>query len=139
MQQVTLEDIDQVAEGLPHEFKRKILSVKLVNTINYESLMAYLKDCKQNNLSTSYLRIVINVIYYLNNFAKKEFKDITKEDMASFLDTFRKPEPMDPLHKWIGTYNNYLYYYRNSSSGYIIQICLQMKDQSSNVLPIYAH
>ena len=32
MQQVTIEDIDQVAEGLPYEFKRKILSVKLVNT-----------------------------------------------------------------------------------------------------------
>jgi hypothetical protein len=74
MQQVTIEDIDQVAEGLPHEFKRKILSVKLVNTINYESLIAYLKNCKLNNLSLSSLRIVINVIYYLNNFAKKELR-----------------------------------------------------------------
>ena len=25
-----------------------------------------------------------------------------------FLNSFRKPEPIDPLHKWIGTYNHYL-------------------------------
>lgn len=27
--------------------------------------------------------------------------------MLSFLDSFRKIETVDPLHKWIGTYNNY--------------------------------
>ena len=24
------------------------------------------------------------------------------------MNSFRKPEPIDPLHKWIGTYNHYL-------------------------------
>lgn len=116
MHQITIEDIDQVAEGLPYEFKRKILSVKLANTNiinNYKSLIAYLKYCKQNNLSLSYLRLNINVIYYLNKFVNKEFKDIERQDMISFLDTFRKSEPIDPLYKWIGTYifsSNIRYY-----------------------------
>jgi integrase len=27
--------------------------------------------------------------------------------LTAFLDSFRKPETVDPLHKWIGTYNLY--------------------------------
>ena len=30
------------------------------------------------------------------------------DDIISFLNSHRKPEPLDPLHKWIGTYNNRL-------------------------------
>jgi integrase len=35
----------------------------------------------------------------------KAFKQITRDDILSFLDSLRKPESIDPLHKWIGTYN----------------------------------
>ena len=34
-------------------------------------------------------------------------KIITRQDILSFLDSFRKIETVDPLHKWIGTYNLY--------------------------------
>jgi hypothetical protein len=37
----------------------------------------------------------------------KSFKEITRDDLLSFLDGYRKPEDIDPLHKWIGTYNLY--------------------------------
>jgi hypothetical protein len=36
---------------------------------------------------------------------QKPFKQLTTEDVLSFLDKFRKTEDKDPLHKWIGTYN----------------------------------
>lgn len=29
---------------------------------------------------------------------------MTRQDIVSFLDHYRKPESIDPLHKWIGTY-----------------------------------
>src|SRR5919199_703677 len=35
----------------------------------------------------------------------KSFKEITRKDLLSFLDSYRKAENVDPLHKWIGTYN----------------------------------
>ena len=35
----------------------------------------------------------------------KESVDITKHDVQMFLDRYRKDESVDPLHKWIGTYN----------------------------------
>ena len=39
---------------------------------------------------------------------EKQFLDITREEFQSFLDSLRKPETLDPLHKWIGTYNQYI-------------------------------
>ena len=35
------------------------------------------------------------------------FKEFTRDDILQFLDSLRKPEVLDPLHKWIGTYNIY--------------------------------
>jgi hypothetical protein len=32
---------------------------------------------------------------------------MTRDDIIAFLDSFRKPESVDPFHKWIGTYNQY--------------------------------
>jgi integrase len=40
-------------------------------------------------------------------FNGRPFSDITRDDVISFLDSFRKIEAVDPLHKWIGTYNLY--------------------------------
>jgi hypothetical protein len=37
----------------------------------------------------------------------KSFKEMTRQDLLSFLDDRRKPDYVDPLHKWIGTYNTY--------------------------------
>jgi len=40
-------------------------------------------------------------------FKNKIFKEIIREDLLSFLYSFRKIESVDPLHKWIETYNLY--------------------------------
>jgi integrase len=40
----------------------------------------------------------------------KPFKQIIRDDVLSFLDSLRKPEASDPLHKWIGTYNVFRMY-----------------------------
>jgi integrase len=44
---------------------------------------------------------------FFKNAKSKLFKDVTREDILSFLDSLRKIESLDPLHKWIGTYNVY--------------------------------
>jgi NHL repeat len=56
------------------------------------------------NLSAHYRKDIIDL---LTKFGLRyNFKDVTRDDVA-FLDSFRKPETVDPLHKWIGTYNIY--------------------------------
>ena len=50
-------------------------------------------------------------IYTLSTFSKfhnnKPFKEIVRQDVIAFLNSFRRSEPLDSLHRWIGTYNLY--------------------------------
>jgi len=59
------------------------------------------------NLADNYRKSVIVVLSRLSMHLKyiKSFEDIIREDLLSFLDSFRKSETLDPLHRWIGTYN----------------------------------
>ena len=53
-------------------------------------------------------RYRIDTIYKLKELAEfhkpKSFRDMTRQDTIDFLDKIRKPEQVDPLHRWIGTY-----------------------------------
>jgi integrase len=63
------------------------------------------------NLSDHYRADVIKLLCNLSIFCGKvkPFKQMTREeDVLAFLDSFRRPESSDPLHKWIGTYNLYI-------------------------------
>lgn len=58
------------------------------------------------NLSDHYRKDLIETLSRLSIFNNnKPFRDMTRADNLRFLDSFRKPETSDPLHKWIGTYN----------------------------------
>jgi len=35
----------------------------------------------------------------------KLFMNITRDEIISFLNSYRETDTSDPLHKWIGTYN----------------------------------
>jgi hypothetical protein len=49
------------------------------------------------NLSTHYRRDIIDL---LTKFGLRyNFKDTTRDDVINFLDSFRKAEAVDPLHK----------------------------------------
>jgi integrase/recombinase XerD len=37
----------------------------------------------------------------------KSFRDMTRQDVIDFLERLRKPEALDHLHQWVGTYGNY--------------------------------
>jgi integrase/recombinase XerD len=52
----------------------------------------------------------IDTIFKLKQLAEfhnpKPFKDMTRQDIIDYLDRLRKPESVDPMHKWIGTYEH---------------------------------
>ena len=66
----------------------------------------------ETNLSDSYRKSVIILLSKFSIFFRnqKSFKSIIREDVLKFLDSFRKPESVDMLHQWIGTYNMYRIY-----------------------------
>jgi integrase len=60
------------------------------------------------NPSPSHRRTnIVLLIQFCKFHNQKPFNDISREDILSFLDALRKPESLDPMHKWIGTYNLY--------------------------------
>ena len=56
----------------------------------------------------SYKKHTIQVLAELSKAVgiAKKFIDMTRDDiLLCYIDKFRKQENIDPLHKWIGTYN----------------------------------
>jgi integrase len=92
--------------GLSNGFCKRLM----LTECNVPVLLQYLK-CLENeiNLSKSYKKITLSVLVYCSRYhSNKKFKDMTKEDFISFLNSLRKAETDDPLHSWISTYNLYL-------------------------------
>jgi len=62
----------------------------------------------ETNLSDNYRRAAIMTLGSFSRFsANKTFKSMARTNVTLFLDSIRKPEDVDPLHKSIGTYNYY--------------------------------
>jgi hypothetical protein len=61
----------------------------------------------ESNISDLYRKEMIKDLFMLSKFFghKKSYRDMSRDDLQSYLGSLRKPELSDPLHKWIGTYN----------------------------------
>jgi integrase len=60
------------------------------------------------NLSDDYRKTTLILLIRLSRFLQnKSFTLVSRDNILEFLDGLRKPESVDPLHKWIGTYNLY--------------------------------
>jgi integrase/recombinase XerD len=62
---------------------------------------------REVNPRLSYIRYTIQFLSEMSKAIDKNkpFKDMTDIDIYHYLDSSRKPDAQDPLHKWIGTYN----------------------------------
>src|SRR5262249_52965429 len=99
--------ISLITEDLSPSYTDRLYSIRWDNTRSVADFILSLKT--EINLSVFHVKNNIVVLTLLSRFHKnvKSFKEMTREDVLSFLDGVRKPESMDPLHKWIGTYNEY--------------------------------
>ena len=103
--------IDEATLKLPKSCVKSLRSVSLETAATIADYIIEMKS--EVNLSDSYRRDLIEVLTKLSKFFNsdndnnKNFKDLTRADIIAFLESYRKPEESDPLHKWIGTYNIY--------------------------------
>jgi integrase len=98
--------ITLAAEGL-EPFFTKILRQK-TSKENSLDIAEYINTLKREiNISLGYKKINIQTLVDLSKFHLngKNFRVMTKEDILQYLDSLRRPEVSDPLHKWIGSYN----------------------------------
>ncbi|HZA69520.1 MAG TPA: hypothetical protein VE548_07450, partial [Nitrososphaeraceae archaeon] len=100
--------IDLITAGLPPRYPRALKNeVTQGNALIICEFILALKT--EINLSDNYRRSNIDILRSFSRFHRqKPFTDIPRDDVLAFLDSLRKPESLDPMHKWIGTYNLYM-------------------------------
>ncbi|MGA9843534.1 MAG: hypothetical protein WBP64_00335 [Nitrososphaeraceae archaeon] len=102
--------IGDVTSGLIPYFSKLLYKISNENAWTIANYIVSMRI--EVNLSDHYRRDIINELTNFSIFCNnRSFRQLTRNEILAFLDSFRKPENADPLHKWIGTYN-------------IIRICL---------------
>jgi hypothetical protein len=101
----SIKHITNVTNGLP-KFAYKQLTQQ-ISTENAVTIIEFIKCQKTEiNLSDTYKSLVItSLITLIRYFKNKNFKQLTRVDIINYLDSLRKSEEVDPIHKWIRTYN----------------------------------
>ena len=97
------------AEQQQQQAPRLGISPRLMNKIskdNAEIVVRYVREMGYEGHTTKHCSSSGGWAARLAAFSNKPYKKMTRDDVLGFLDTFEKEEDKDPLHKWIGTYNN---------------------------------
>jgi hypothetical protein len=119
--------IEETIAGLQKSFSKKLRSIGETNAASIAEYIAAMKS--EVNLSNNYRRDIIDVLYRFSAFNdNKPFRDLKRANMLTFLETFRRTETQDPMHKWIGTYNTFRIHLFRFSNGFIILILNLTKD-----------
>jgi hypothetical protein len=98
--------IENITAGLQLQHVKQL---KAIHPDNALIIVDYIQALKTEiNLSDNYRSLNIFLLCRISRFCNnKLFKQLSRQDLLSFLDSIRKPEDSDPSHKWIGTYNLY--------------------------------
>ena len=101
--------VDLVTAGLQQHNNNYLRDESQVSRENALAICNYILAMKTEiNLSDNYRGVTIRLIVRLSKFTlQKPFNLITRDEILAFLDSLRKPEASDPLHKWVGSYNTY--------------------------------
>jgi hypothetical protein len=83
----------------------------------------------ETNSSDRYTQDNITILCKFSKYCRnKAFKQLTRDVIIAFLETYHKTEVADSIYKWIGTYNIYRIYLLFFSNGYITPILNPAKD-----------
>lgn len=90
--------------GFTFEHKIKQL-MELSIRENALSIANFLIECKNEDVTISTREGNCLTLCKLSEYVNKPFTEFTNIDILSYLDSLRKSEDVDSLHKWKGTYN----------------------------------
>ena len=89
---------DVITEGIDPFIIKKLRKLSKENVITITNFLLAINT--ESNPSKSYRRQLLLRLCEQSKFVNnKEFRQITREDMIQYMDKFRKPEAVDPLHK----------------------------------------
>jgi integrase/recombinase XerD len=90
--------------------RRRQMTTAAVNKSNDAIIEEYFEAMQTEiNPSINYVKTNQTSLDLLLKFhSNKPLNEVTREDLISYLNGLKKSEDIDPLHKWIGTYNSRL-------------------------------
>jgi integrase/recombinase XerD len=96
--------IEETAAGLRPSYAKVL---RIIPEENASIIIDYISAARiEVNLSDHYRKDLIQALsIFSRHTGNKNFGEMTRNDIVSFLESFRKTDAADPLHKWIGTYN----------------------------------
>jgi site-specific recombinase XerD len=99
--------IEECTAGLTASVTKQLISI---GENNAATIVKYTEVMRTEvNTSNHYRRDLILLLCRFSKYhSDKPFKEISRENIVNFLDSLRKTETKDPMHKWIGTYNLFL-------------------------------
>ena len=101
--------IEEITAGLPSSFAKHLRSTGEDNAATIVEYIAAVKN--EINLPDNYRRDLIESLARFSKYNdNKPFKVLTRSNVIAFLDSLRKTETQDPMHRWIGTYNLFRVY-----------------------------
>jgi hypothetical protein len=90
--------IEETAAGLPSSYAKQLRSISEDNAVTVVKYISAMKG--EVNLSDNYRKDLIALLTRFSRYNNnKPFKDFTRTDIIAFLDTLRKTETQDPMHK----------------------------------------
>jgi integrase/recombinase XerD len=100
--------LDEVTNGLePHIRKHLLEKISRENaTIIIDYIQALTCESNPTDYSKQMTIVMLEHLARFHNTSAKPFKQMTHDDIITFLNRLRKSDEQDPLHHWIGTYNN---------------------------------
>jgi hypothetical protein len=96
--------IDECTAGLWASITKRLHSLSKDNAA---TIVKYIEVIKTEvNPSDHYRKDLIVLLCMFSKYNNNApFRDVTRDNVIGFLDSYRKTETQDPMHKWIGTYN----------------------------------
>ena len=96
--------IEETTAGLRPSYAKVL---RIITEENTTIIADYISAARTEiNLSDHYRKDLIQALsIFSRHTGNKHFRQMTRSNIISFLESFRKTDAADPLHKWIGTYN----------------------------------
>lgn len=100
--------ITEATSGLSNHYFG--MMTKRMSASNANLLARFIIQSRKDSIiAINTIKMYIDGVVYLENYREhKDFDKMVRNDIVAFLDSYRKPETVDPLHKWINTYNTRL-------------------------------
>jgi hypothetical protein len=106
------EKIILLTQNLMPFYRRMLKDNDKISRENANTICDYLiANRRENNVGVHIIKLKIQTLVNFSQYIgtgkllSSDSDDITKHDVQMFLDRYRKDERVDPLHKWIGSYN----------------------------------